>query len=176
MTVSSTARPECVFTHALGGLNKSGKPGGPSKKTHLNDSMCKLAAKTADDADLGVVLYTARGHGHSTGWEVRPGTPIRDISCCCRPLTGVPCFRQGACGPTLQLGTPFFPMPLSLSSPSPVPVSARHPPPPPSSLLIRDTSCCCRPLTGVPYLRFGPRAKGLASGDTLVFGGCSAGG
>ena len=90
MTVSSTARPECVFTHALGGLNKSGKPGGPSKKTHLNDSMCKLAAKTADDADLGVVLYTARGHGHSTGWEVRPGTPIRDISCCCHPLTGAP--------------------------------------------------------------------------------------
>ena len=38
-----------------------------------------------------------------------------------------------------------------------------------SKTQIRDISRCCRPLTGVPYLRFGPRTVGQAV--TLLFDG-----
>ena len=31
---------------------------------------------------------------------------------------------------------------------------------------IRDTSCCCHPLTGVPYLRPGPRRRPAHIGPT----------
>ena len=31
---------------------------------------------------------------------------------------------------------------------------------------IQDTSCCHLPLTGVPYLRFGPRRSGIVSGSS----------
>ena len=37
---------------------------------------------------------------------------------------------------------------------------------------IRDTSCCCHPLTGIPYLRLGPRSAGRRRGGLPVLALC----
>jgi hypothetical protein len=59
-------RIDCVFGHALGSVQKGG---GPAAKTHANDPYCECAVKAAVQSGGGVVVYTARGHGQSTGWE-----------------------------------------------------------------------------------------------------------
>ena len=47
--------------------------------------------------ELGLKEKEAKDAKWSFGSSVWPETPIRDTSCCCHPLNGVPCLRLGPC-------------------------------------------------------------------------------
>lgn len=63
-----TRMPPVIFAHGLGSKN-------PKKKNHSNDEWGMFWSKLTMELDLCSVLYTARGHGSSYGWE---DTILRD--------------------------------------------------------------------------------------------------
>ena len=62
--LSSLADVVVVIAHGLGSTN-------PQDKSHLNDQYVKLIRKSSLQAEgsVSTIAYTARGHGHSYGWE-----------------------------------------------------------------------------------------------------------
>ena len=51
-----------IVTHGLGARD-------PKERDHQNDPWITLIQTAADAATISTVMYTTRGHGHSTGWE-----------------------------------------------------------------------------------------------------------
>lgn len=70
VNVSTMAAIPLVFGHGLGARD-------PALRSHLNDEWCSLVMNNLTNlpnlpsttASLPIITYTARGHGHSTGWE-----------------------------------------------------------------------------------------------------------
>lgn len=61
-TVRDGARANFVFAHGLGSTN-------PFKRGHHNDRWIDIAKSSVENDESSILIYTARGHGDSTGWE-----------------------------------------------------------------------------------------------------------